>query len=432
MPNVRLAASRVVADNQRAWMMKRVVVTGLGVVTPVGLDVPAMWASLLAGRSGVGRIHSFDPTAFESQVAAEVTGFEPSAYLSPKEAKRTERFVQFAVAAARQAISDAGLTLDREDPFRCGVVIGSGMGSMHLIEQQHLVLLAKGPKKLTPFMIPMLICNMAPGQVAIHFGFKGPNFCTTTACASGAHGVGEALRILQRGSADVMLAGGAESCISPMAVGGFCALMALSRRNTDPTRASRPFDKARDGFVIGEGAGVLVLEELEHARRRGARIYAELVGYGLTADAFHMTAPDPQGAGAAAAMAQALADARLRPEEVSYLNAHGTSTELNDKVETMAIKRVFKDHAKRMAVSSTKSMMGHLIGAAGGVEAIISVLAIVHGAIPPTINYEQPDPACDLDYVPNQARRQPVEVALSNSLGFGGHNATLLFRRFNG
>ena len=410
--------------------MKRVVVTGLGVVTPVGNDVPTMWQALLAGRSGIGRITCFDAGAFESQIAGEVKGFDPARYLSPKEIKRSERFVQLAIAASKQAVADAGLRLGGEDPFRYGVVIGSGMGSMHLIEEQHNTLLAKGPKKLSPFMIPMLICNMAPGHVAMDLGFKGPNFCTTTACASGAHGVGEAFRIIQDGKADVMLGGGTESCISPMAVGGFCALMALSRRNADPTKASRPFDKERDGFVIGEGAGVLVLEELEHATRRGARIYAEMVGYGSTADAYHMTAPDPEGSGAAKAMALALEDATLRPEQVSYINAHGTSTELNDKIETLAIKRTFGDAAKRLPVSSTKSMTGHLVGAAGGVEAVICVLAMRDQALPPTINYEHPDPDCDLDYVPNAARKARVDVTLSNSLGFGGHNATVIFKQF--
>lgn len=412
--------------------MKRVVITGLGAVTPVGNDVPTMWEALLAGRGGIGRTTSFDAVGFDSQIAAEVKGFDPAQYLSPKEIKRTERFTQFAIAAAKQAAADAGVEVAREDPFRCGVVIGSGMGSMHLIEEQHNVFLAKGPKKLTPFLIPMLICNMAPGHVAMSLGFKGPNFSTTTACASGAHGVGEAFRILQRGGADLMLGGGTESCITPMAVGGFCALMALSRRNDEPARASRPFDKERDGFVIGEGAGVLVLEELEHAKRRGARIYAEMIGYGATADAYHMTAPDPNGAGAAKAMALALEDARLRPDEVSYINAHGTSTELNDKIETLAIKKTFGEAARRVAISSTKSMTGHLVGAAGGVEAIISVLAITRGAMPPTINYEHPDPDCDLDYIPNEARRADVSVALSNSLGFGGHNATVIFKVFRG
>ncbi|PIQ83992.1 MAG: beta-ketoacyl-[acyl-carrier-protein] synthase II, partial [Candidatus Omnitrophica bacterium CG11_big_fil_rev_8_21_14_0_20_63_9] len=380
-------------------MTRRVVVTGLGAITPVGNDVPAMWEALLAGRSGAGRIACFDPTAFESQIAAEVKGFDPLAYLTPKEVKRTERFTQFALAASKQAVKDAGISIGQEDPFRYGVIIGSGMGSMHLIEEQHNVLLARGPKKLTPFMIPMLICNMAPGHVAMDMGFKGPNFCTTTACASGAHGVGEAFRLIQEGKADVMLGGGTESCITPMAVGGFCALMALSRRNNDPTTASRPFDKDRDGFVIGEGAGVIVLEELEHAKKRGAKIYAEMAGYGMTADAYHMTAPDPEGTGAAKAMALALEDAKLRPEQVSYINAHGTSTELNDKIETLAIKKTFGAFAKKVAVSSTKSMTGHLVGAAGGVEAIISVLAIQRGVMPPTINYTTPDPDCDLDYV---------------------------------
>jgi 3-oxoacyl-[acyl-carrier-protein] synthase II len=411
-------------------MSKRVVVTGLGAVTPVGNDVPSMWAALVAGRSGVAPIAGFDASAFETRIAAEVKGFDVSSYMTPKEAKRSEKFVQFSVAAAKQAVQDAALTLEGRDPFRCGVVIGVGMGSMGLIEQQVNVMAARGPKKLTPFMIPMIICNMAAGQVAISLGYKGPNFCTTTACASGANGVGEAFRIIQRGDADVMIGGGAESCVTPMSVGGFNALMALSRRNDDPAGASRPFDKLRDGFVIGEGAGVMVLEELEHAKKRGAKIYAEMVGYGRTADAFHMTAPDEDGTGAAHAMALALADAKLRTDQVQYINAHGTSTELNDKIETLAIKTVFGDAARKLAVSSTKSMTGHLIGAAGGVEAIISVLAIKDGVLPPTINQQERDPDCDLDYVPNQARKTPVEAAISNSLGFGGHNATVAFRAF--
>ncbi len=412
--------------------MRRVVITGLGAVTPVGNDAPTMWQNLLNGVSGIGRITAFDASQFESQIAAEVKGFDPTQYLAPKEIKRTERFVQFAIATSKQAVADAKIDLGREDPFRVGVVIGSGMGSLGLIEQQRDVLVAKGPQKLSPFMIPMIITNMAPGHVAISLGIKGPNCCTTSACASGAHGVGEAFRMVQRGDADVMVAGGTESCITPLAIGGFCALKALSKHNEEPIKASRPFDKLRDGFVIGEGAGVMMLEDLDHAKKRGARIYAELVGYGRTADAFHMTAPDPDGAGAAGAMAAALADAKLNPEQISYINAHGTSTELNDKIETLAIKRVFKDHAKRIPISSTKSMMGHLVGAAGGVEAIISVLTIVHGIIPPTINYEHPDSECDLDYVPNHARKAPVEATLSNSLGFGGHNATVIFKKFRG
>ena len=411
-------------------MMKRVVVTGMGAVTPLGQTVAALWQSLLAGRSGIGPITCFDAQAYPARIAGEIKDFDPAQYLSPKEVKRTERFVQFAVAAAKQAVADAGVDVSKEDPFECGVVIGSGMGSLGLIEKQHEMLSTKGPGRISPFMIPMIITNMAPGYVAMTLGFKGPNWCSTSACASGAHGVGEAFRIVQRGDAAVMLGGGTESCITPLSIGGFCALMALSRRNDAPTKASRPFDKDRDGFVMGEGGGVLVLEELEHAKRRGAKIYAEMVGYGRTADAYHMTAPDPDGAGAAAAMSRALKDATLSPAQVSYINAHGTSTELNDKIETLAIKRVFKDAAKTVPISSTKSMMGHLIGAAGSVEAIISCLAIHHGAIPPTINYETPDPECDLDYVPNHARQTPVEVALSNSLGFGGHNATVVFQAF--
>ena len=412
-------------------MMKRVVITGLGAVTPIGNDVPTMWQHLLEGRSGVGPITAFDASHFESRIAGEVKGFDPTKYLSAKEIKRTERFVQFAIAGSRQAAWDAGLDAARlADPFRAGVLIGSGMGSLGLIEAQHGVFMTRGPHKLSPFMIPMIIVNMASGHVAMDLGFKGPNLCTATACASGAHGVGEAFRIIQHGDADVMLAGGAESCITQLAVGGFCALMALSRRNDAPEKASRPFDKMRDGFVIGEGAGVLVLEELEHAKRRGARIYAEMAGYGRTADAHHMTAPDPEGAGAGRAMQEALRDAKMAPTDLSYINAHGTSTELNDKTETLAIKRVLGAHAHKVPVSSTKSMTGHLIGAAGGVEAIISCLAVHHDVMPPTINYEVPDPVCDLDYVPNQARRGVVKTALSNSLGFGGHNATVVIKKF--
>jgi len=411
--------------------MKRVVITGVGAVTPIGTDVPSMWQALLAGRSGVARIASFDPSPLDSQIAGEVNAFDPAPFLSPKEIKRTERFTQFAVAAAKQAVTDAGLQLEQEDPFRGGVIIGSGMGSMHLIEQQSEVLRARGPKKLSPFMIPMLIANMGAGQTAISLRLKGPNYCTTTACASGAHGVGEAFRIVQEGLADFMVGGGTESCITPLSVGGFCALQALSRHNSEPAKASRPFDRERDGFVIAEGAGVLLLEELERAKKRGARIYAEMVGYGTTADAFHMTAPDEDGAGAARAMANALEDAHLNPEQVTYINAHGTSTELNDKIETLAIKQTFKAAAKTVAISSTKSMTGHMIGGAGGVEAVISVLAIANGTMPPTINLEHPDPACDLDYIPATARQASVDATLSNSLGFGGHNATVIFKRFS-
>lgn len=410
--------------------MRRVVITGLGAVTPIGNDVATSWKGLLSGVIGVDAISSFDASDFNSRIAAEIKDFDPSPYLNPKEARRTERFVQFAVAAAHQAVDDSGIKIDQEDPFRYGVIVGSGIGSMGLIEKQHTVLVERGPNKLSPFMIPMLIVNMAPGAVAMHLGWKGPNSCTATACASGTHGVGEAFRLIQRGDADVMIGGGTESCITPMGVGGFCALMALSRRNDDPKKASRPFDKERDGFVIGEGAGVLVLEELEHAKKRGAKIYAEMAGFGMTSDAYHMTAPDPEGTGAAKAMEFALKDASLSPDQITYINAHGTSTELNDKVETLAIKRTFKDAASKVAVSSTKSMTGHLIGAAGGVESIFSVLAIKEGVIPPTMNYEFPDPNCDLDYVPNEPRQKKVEAAMSNSLGFGGHNATVVFKAF--
>ncbi|HEX9779845.1 MAG TPA: beta-ketoacyl-ACP synthase II [bacterium] len=411
--------------------MRRVVITGLGAVTPVGNDVSAMWRALLAGTSGVGPITQFDTSAFPTKIAGEVKGFDPAWYLTPKEIRRTERFVQFAVAAAKQAVVDAGLDSSKEDAYRLGVIIGSGIGSMRLIEEQRDVLVARGPQKLSPFMIPMMIVNMAAGQTAISLGFKGPNSCTATACASGAHGVGESFRIIQRGDADIMLGGGAESCVTPLSVGGFCALKALSTRNDRPEAASRPFERDRDGFVMGEGAGIVLLEELEHAKKRGARIYAEMAGYGMTADAYHMTAPDDDGSGAARAMAVAMADAKLDPDRISYINAHGTSTELNDKTETRAIKTACGAAAKRIPVSSTKSMTGHLIGAAGGVEAVISVLAITHGVMPPTINYEHPDPDCDLDYVPNQARQAQVETAMSNSLGFGGHNASLVFRKFS-
>ena len=412
--------------------MRRVVVTGIGAVTPVGNTAPAMWEALVAGRSGIGPLTTFDASAYASRIAGEVKGFDPTKHFPAKEARRLEKFVQYAVVAAKEAVVDSKLDVSKEDPDRLGVVVGSGIGSLRIIEEQHQVVLEKGPGKITPFLIPMLIVNMAPAQIAITLGLKGPNSCTATACASGAHAVGDAFRIIQRGEADVMFAGGTESCITTLGIGGFCALMALSRRNDAPAKASRPFDKGRDGFVLGEGAGIAVLEELERAKQRGAPIYAEVIGYGMTGDAYHMTAPSPDGDGAARAMAHAIADAKLTPEAISYINAHGTSTELNDKVETAAIKRVFKEAAKQVAVSSTKSMMGHLLGASGGVEFIIAALAIKHQIAPPTINYEERDPDCDLDYVPNQARRMPIQTVLSNSLGFGGHNATLILKQFTG
>lgn len=409
--------------------MRRVVVTGLGVITPIGNDVPSMWQGLMDVKSGIDKTTCFDASPFDSHISGQVKDFDPKAYLNAKELKRTERFTQFAVAAATQALNDSGIDIAQEDPFRCGVLIGSGIGSMSLMEYQHSNLLERGPSKLSPFMIPMMIVNMAAGQVSITIGFKGPNSCTATACASGAHGVGEAFRLIQYGHADVMIGGGTEACLTPLAIGGFCALKALSTRNDDPQHASRPFDKDRDGFVIAEGAGVLMLEEYEHAKKRGAKIYAEIVGYAMTGDAYHMTAPDDNGAGAAKAMEFAVRDAKLNPEDIDYINAHGTSTGLNDKTETMAIKTTFGDHARKLAISSSKSMTGHLIGAAGGVEAAISVLAIQNGVMPPTANYETPDPDCDLDYVPNEPRQAKVDAVLSNSLGFGGHNASLVFKK---
>ncbi len=409
--------------------MRRVVVTGVGVLTPVGNTAREFWRSLLEGKSGVGPLTSFDASEFETRIAAEVKGFDPSAYISAKEQKRMENFVQFAVAAAKMAVQDSGVDLSRENVERFGVLLGSGIGSLHIIEEQHKILMEKGPGKISPFLIPMLIVNMAPGQVSISLGLKGPNSCVATACASGTHAIGDAYHIIQRGDADAMVSGGTESCITPMGIGGFCALKALSTRNDDPKGASRPFEKDRDGFVMGEGAGVVILEEYERAKKRGARIYCEVVGYGMTGDAYHMTAPPEDGMGAAAAMRQALSRANVAPSDVNYINAHGTSTPLNDKIETLAIKRVFKDYAKKIPISSTKSMTGHLLGAAGGVEAVVCALTIQEGVIHPTVNYHHPDPECDLDYVPNTARKAKVDVALSNSFGFGGHNATLIFKR---
>ena len=413
-------------------MSRRVVITGLGAFTPIGNTAEAFWESLITGRSGVARITQFDPSAFDSQIAGEVKNFDPSPYIQAKELRRMERFVQFAVCTAQLVVQDAGLDMSKEDPYRIGVLVGSGIGSLRIIEEQHQVYIDKGPSKLSPFLIPMLIANMAPGQISISLGIKGPNSCVATACATGSHAIGDSFKIIQRGDADVMVAGGSESCITPLGVGGFCALKALSRRNDAPEKASRPFDLKRDGFVVGEGCGIVILEELERAKGRGARIYAEVVGYGLTGDAYHMTAPAPDGEGAAQAMRMALRDAKLKPEEVTYINAHGTSTSLNDKTETMAIKAVFGDHARKLMVSSTKSMTGHLLGAAGGVEAVAVAKSIYHDVVHPTINYEEPDPECDLDYVPNQARQVKVQAALSNSLGFGGHNATLAFKKFIG
>ncbi|MBU1090721.1 MAG: beta-ketoacyl-ACP synthase II [Candidatus Omnitrophica bacterium] len=411
---------------------KRVVITGLGVISPVGNELVTFWKSLREGRSGLGPITRFDTTGFDSKIAGEVKGFDPQFYgMSSKDTRRMDRFGQYAVAASRQALEASGLDLETEDRTRMGVIIGSGIGSLYTIEEQHKILLNRGASRMSPFLIPMLIVNEASGQVAIVFGLKGPNSCVATACASGSHAIGDAFRIIQHGNADVMIAGGTESCVVPTGVGGFCALKALSKRNDDPIKASRPFDKERDGFVIAEGCGIAVLETLEHAKKRNANILAEIAGYGMSCDAYHMTAPDPEGDGAARALKEALKDAKLNPENVDYVNAHGTSTKLNDKIETLAIKKAFGEYAKKVAVSSTKSMTGHLLGAAGGVEFIVCCLVIKDGVIPPTINYEYPDPDCDLDYVPNTARKEKVEVCVSNSMGFGGHNATLVVRKFN-
>ena len=409
-------------------MNRRVVITGVGVVTPVGNEVEEFWNSLLAGRSGVDKISLFDPSNFSSQIAGEVKNFEPQKYFPPKELRRMERFTQFALYAGKKAWEDAGLN-NKVPPERCGVLVGSGIGALDLVEKQYKVFEEKGPGRISPFLIPLMIANMAAGQLAIYLGLKGPNMCVVTACASGTHSIGEAFRIIQNGKADIMVAGGAEACVTRLGVGGFCALRALSTRNDQPQKASRPFDKERDGFVIGEGAGIIVLEEYERARERGADIYAEIIGYGASCDAYHQTAPDPEGQGAYLAMKWAVEDAGINPEDIDYINAHGTSTPLNDKIETLAIKKLLKDHAYEIGVSSIKSMIGHLIGAAGGVEAVATALAVKNQVIPPTINYEYPDPDCDLDYVPNQAREAEVKYALSNSFGFGGHNACLVFRK---
>lgn len=409
----------------------RVVVTGLGVVCAVGNDVPAFWQALKTGKGGIELITTFDVRKFDSQIAGQVKGFNPSIYgLSSKDIKRMDKFVQYAVACSKQAITSAGLALDKEDRTRIGVLIGSGIGGLHTIEEEFKVYLEKGPSKLSPFLIPMLIVNEASGQVAINFGLKGPNSCVATACASGSHAIGDAFRILERGDADVMVTGGTESCITILGLGGFCALKGLSTRNNEPQKASRPFDKERDGFVIAEGSGVVILETLEHAKKRNAYIYAEITGYGSSCDAYHITAPDPQGDGAATAMKEAMKDARVNAQDLDYINAHGTSTKLNDKIETLAIKKALGPAAKKVMVSSTKSMTGHLLGAAGGVEFVVCCLAIKDGVVPPTINYEYPDPDCDLDYVPNTARQAQVQVCMSNSLGFGGHNASLIVRKF--
>ncbi len=411
---------------------RRVVVTGLGALSPVGNTADEFWSSLLQGRSGVGPITKFDTEGYPTRIAGEVRNFDPLNFVDKKDARRLDPYLQYAVASSVLAVQDAALDTGKVDGARFGVLIGSGIGGISTLLESHRNLLEKGPDRVSPFFIPMIIANMASGLVSIRFGARGPNSSVVTACATGNHAIGDSFKIIQRGDADVMIAGGSEAIIIPLTIAGFCSMKAMSTRNEEPTKAMRPFDATRDGFVCGEGAGILILEALEHALARDARIYAEIVGYGMTGDAHHMTAPDPEGDGAMRAMTLALRDAGLDVSAVGYINAHGTSTPYNDKFETLAIKRVFGEHARRLAVSSTKSMTGHLLGAAGGVEAIATVLALHHGVLPPTINYETPDPECDLDYVPNQARKQNVEVALSNAFGFGGTNATLAFRTYLG
>jgi 3-oxoacyl-[acyl-carrier-protein] synthase II len=409
---------------------RRVVVTGIGLVSCVGLTADETWASLVAGRGGIGPITRFDAEAFRCRFAGEVKGFDPERFMPKKEIKKFDTFIHYAAAAAKEAVETSGLTVTEENATRIGTYVGSGIGGFSVIEREHEAFLKGGPGRISPFFIPAAIVNLASGYVSIMYGLKGPNSATCTACSSGAHAVGDSFKIIQRGDADVMVCGGAEAAITPMGVGGFAAMRALSTRNDDPARASRPFDKEREGFVIGEGAGILVLEELEHARARGATIYAEVVGYGMTGDAFHITQPSEDADGARRVMEAALADAGVRPDEVGYINAHGTSTPYNDRLETLAIKRVFNDDAYRIPVSSTKSMTGHLLGAAGGLEAGILALAIHSQTIPPTINYQTPDPDCDLDYVPNEARQASFRYGLSNSFGFGGTNAALLMKRY--
>ncbi len=411
---------------------KRVVVTGMGIVSPLGIGVEENWEAICQGKSGIGPITRFDASDFASKIAGEVKGFNPEDFVDKKEVKKMDIFIHYALASGMIAIENSQLKIDENNADRVGVLVGSGLGGLSTIEKYHDILQKHGPKKITPFFIPMLIVNLAPGQISIYFGARGPNSSVVTACATGNHSIGEALRIIQRGDADAMIAGGAESTITPLAVGGFASMKALSTRNDEPEKASRPFEKDRDGFIIAEGAGVLILEELECALKRDAEIYAEIIGFGCNADAYHISAPSPNGIGASRCMEVAIKDAGINYDEIDYVNAHGTSTPLNDMSETMAMKTVFKDHAKKIAVSSTKSMTGHLLGAAGGVEAIYSILAIKHGVIPPTINYETPDPECDLDYVPNTPREARVAIVMSNSFGFGGTNATLIFKKFTG
>ncbi len=409
---------------------RRVVVTGMGAITPIGNTLTDYWEGLSSGRNGIATITLFDASQHACRIAGEVKGFNPEDFMDRKDAKRMDRFSQFAVAASKQAVADSGLEITELNADHIGVLIGSGIGGIKIMEEQQTIFLEKGPSRCSPFMIPMMIANMAAGLTAIHLGAKGPNSCTVTACAAGANAVGDAFRLIKGGYANAMVCGGTEAAITPLSIAGFSACRALSSRNDDPAHACRPFDTGRDGFVMGEGTGILVLEALEHAQARGAKIYAEIVGYGTTCDAYHMTLPVPGGLGAARAIELAMKDAGVTPDQVSYINAHGTSTPANDSTETAAIKKALGESAHRVAISSTKSMTGHLLGGSGGIEAVATVMAVNQDLIPPTINLENPDPDCDLDYVPNQSRQQAVEVALSNSFGFGGHNVTLVFRKY--
>ena len=409
---------------------KRVVVTGIGLITPLGIGVEDSWNSIIAGRAGIRRITHFDSSNFPTQIAGEVEGFNPEDYIEPKEIKKMDRFIHFAIATATMAINDSGLKITDGNAEKVGVIVGSGIGGLHAIEHYHSVFLEKGPRRISPFFIPMLVINLASGQISIKFGAKGPNSAVATACATGSHSIGDAYKIIQRGDADAMIAGGTEAVITPLGIGGFNAMKTLSTRNDEPGKASRPFDIDRDGFVMGEGSGIVILESLESAMDRGVRIYAEIVGYGMTADAYHITSPAPGGEGAARCMQMTLKDGSVDPSEVDYINAHGTSTKYGDEIETNAIKTVFREHSYKVAISSTKSMIGHLLGAAGGVEAVITVLSIYNDIITPTINLDKPDPECDLDYVPYKSRKMTINYALTNSFGFGGTNACLLFKKF--
>jgi len=411
-------------------MKRRVVVTGIGVISPLGTGIEKNWKRILEGRSGIRRITKFDATNFPVQIAGEVPDFNPDDFIEKKEIKKMDTFIQYALAASIMAQKDAGLEITSDNAERVGVYIGSGIGGLPAIEHWHSILKEKGPDRITPFFIPMVLINLASGQVSIRLGAKGPNTCAVTACATGTHSIGDAYNLIRNGEADAMVAGGTESTITPLCIAGFNAMKALSTNNAEPQKASRPFDKNRDGFIVAEGAGVIVLEEAESAKKRGARIYAEIIGYGMNADAYHMTTPSPDGEGAERCMSLAIKSAQINPHEVDYINAHGTSTYYNDLYETMAVKTVFKEHAKKLAISSTKSMTGHLLGAAGGVEAVFTALSLYQGIMPPTINYENPDPECDLDYVPNKAREKKIKIAISNSFGFGGTNAALVFKKF--